>query len=139
MPIETRHISPDSEISEGILAKCIHCDHNWHPYENTIVKLPHEEELICPECKEKTVFFWADEQMKKELLHQKYILKFPKQIENAKKKIEAIEKERDDWKNKHDKLLENNTKLSNAIDKLATKLEQLGVETDESDKNPLTG
>ena len=34
---------------------------------------------------------------------------------------------------------ENNTKLTNAVGNLAKKLEELGVEVDNNDRNPLTG
>jgi hypothetical protein len=139
MPIERVYINPDSPV---IKAEC-ECGHSWYPYEgrhgSSAPSLPFEAVLTCPSCKMESVQFFADDKMKREILHQKYVLGLPKKLENAKKKIEALEKERDDWKNKHEKLLENNTKLSNAIDKLATKLEQFGAEIDENDKNPLTG
>lgn len=121
-------------------AGCEHCGHRWYPYEgkNLEVTPPREVELECPECGKTTICFWADEEMNREILHRRYVLGYDEKIENATKQVEKLKNERDEWKNRYDQVFQNNTKLTNAIDRLSQKLEQLGVQVDKDDKNPLS-
>ena len=123
----------------NIEAVCEACGHEWFPYEDVEIRLPHEANLRCPECEEYTICFFPDAEMNKEILHRRYVLDYDQKIINAKAENETLTKERDEWKERHDKLFENNTKLSHALDKLATKLDQLGIEVDNNDRNPIAG
>lgn len=138
--MEIKKVSYNPESRSLFKADCEFCHHTWYPFENTghTIEPPIEILLECPKCEKNTVHFFADSKMRKEILHRKYVLGYDQKIETAKKKIETLTKERDEWKNNHDKLFENNIKLTNAIDKLAKKLEQIGVEVDDDDKNPLS-
>jgi len=50
-----------------------------------------------------------------------------------------IKPENDDWKNRYDKLAGHNIKLTDSLDRIAQELEELGVDGDSNDKNPIAG
>ncbi len=117
-------------------AECDFCHHTWFPFENTrnTIEPPVEISVECPKCEKKSLNFFPDSKMKKDILYRKHVLGYDKKIENAKKKIETLTKERDEWKNRHDDKAKNNEKLIDILDRLVKKLDQIGVEVDDSDK-----
>ena len=133
---EYRNYPREEKIA--LKAICEHCDHVWFPYENEIQTLPHESVLKCPKCEKKTEMFWPDDKMNKEMLYKKHVLGNEIKIKQAQKTIEVLKTTRDEWKNRYEQESEKNTTPTKVIDRLSEKLEQLQVEVDDGDKNPLS-
>ena len=82
--------------------------------------------------------FWPDDKINKEMLYKKHVLGNEIKIKQAQKTIEVLKTTRDEWKNRYEQESEKNTTLTKVIDRLSEKLEQLQVEVDDGDKNPLS-
>lgn len=134
--MDIREVSYNPEPKTVFEAKCEHCNHTWPPFKDTnrTISPPTEITLVCPNCEKKTVCFFADKEMKKEILYRRHVLGYDNKIKNATKKVEVVTKERDEWKKRYEGEYATNEKLINVLDRLVKKLEDIDVEIDDSDK-----
>ncbi len=124
---------PESDL---LLARCEHCGHVWHPFEDEglTLNLPCEVELDCPKCKKVTLGVFLDDETKKAMMYKKYVLGYEENNNRLKKQVETLTKELNEWKEKYNEKIKNNEKLIDILDRLVKKLEEFGVQIEDSDK-----